>query len=264
MSDVTTELHEDGVFLVTLNRPEQQNAITDGLRDAFSAALAEAAADPKVRVVAVTGAGRAFCAGADLHAAMERRTSTETPTLLGRVQSMDAFHDTFAAGLYELEKPTVALINGAVAGAGFGMALSADFRIAASSAIFVSAFARIALPGDSGITYGLQRLVGRSKALEILMLSPRLDAAEAERLGIVREVVPDDQLMTVGMEFCGRLAAGPIGNFALMKANMAATEISSYQDSLRLEALTTMIAQSSGESAEAIQAFLDKREPKFG
>ncbi|WP_349428859.1 enoyl-CoA hydratase-related protein [Microbacterium sp. LWS13-1.2] len=233
---VLSEFVDDGVLLITLNRPERKNAVTDALRSGFAEAIRRADADPAVRVVAVTGAGDAFCAGAD----RKEPALTVSPGLgaaaLDLETAMRRFHAEFAGAFYAVRKPTVALVNGAAAGGGMGLALAADFRIAGESSLFVSAFANLGLAGDNGVTYGLHRLVGRARALEILMLTPRIDAAEAERLGLVRQVVPDDALREEGLAFCRRLAAGPTAAFALMKTNLAAVEVSNYATSLDLEA----------------------------
>ena len=176
---------------------------------------------------------------------------------------MQDLHGHLAGAAFRCDKPTVALVNGAAAGAGFGVALSCDFRIASEQALFVSAFARIGLSGDNGITWGLSRLVGRSTALEILMLSPRLTAAQALEFGLVRSVVPPQDLLSAGLEFGERLAAGPTQAFAIMKRNLEFADISSYQQSLDREAFSIAVNGVTGENADAIQAFLDKREPDF-
>lgn len=264
MPDVVYEKNPSGVAVVTLNRPEALNTLGGDLLSEFGSALRETSADPDVRVVAITGAGRAFCAGAQLSANRtadgEGRTGRSYQATL---MSMDRLHGNFAGAVYACPKPTVALINGACAGAGFGMALSADFRIASDEAIFVSAFARIALSGDNGVTYGLSRLVGRARALEILMLNPRLSAAEALELGLLRAVVAPDELLPTGMELCERLADGPTGIFALMKANLAFAEISTYEEALKRESSGIAISQASSENRDAVSAFLEKRQPNF-
>jgi 2-(1,2-epoxy-1,2-dihydrophenyl)acetyl-CoA isomerase len=267
MPDVLTELTDAGVLIVTLNRPDKLNTIGGVLRAEFKAAMDRAASDAQVRVVAITGAGRAFCGGADLGEANAATTDPDDPSVtrgfLGSMNSMRDLHTAFAGAVYDCPKPTVALVNGAAAGGGFGMSLAADFRIASEDAFFVSAFAKIALAGDNGVTYGLQRLVGRSMALEILMLSPRVTAAEALELGLVRQVVPARELRSAGLEFCDRLAAGPTTIFALMKANMTFIETATFHEGLDRESVGIAIAGTTPDSKEAIAAFLEKRAPKF-
>lgn len=189
--------------------------------------------------------------------------SQPSPGVLGKTTWMHALHRDWAGSVYHFPKPTVALVNGACAGGGFGLSLAADFRIASEDAFFVSAFATIALVGDNGVTYGLQRLLGRSKALEILVLSPRIGAAEALDLGLVRQVVPHERLMVAGLEFCERLAAAPPTVLALMKANMAFVETANYQERLDRESIGIAIAGTTTDSAEAIAAFLAKRRREF-
>ncbi|HEY3981094.1 MAG TPA: enoyl-CoA hydratase-related protein [Streptosporangiaceae bacterium] len=264
MPDVLTEKLPSGVMIVTLNRPDALNTLGGTLLADFGAAMGDAERDPAVRAVLITGAGRAFCAGADLSGQRGQNGAAPAPLAFSRrVTSMQDLHGNLAGAAFRCDKPTVALVNGAAAGAGFGVALSCDFRIASERALFVSAFARIGLSGDNGITWGLSRLVGRSMALEILMLSPRLTAAQALELGLVRSVVPPEDLLTAGLEFGERLAAGPTQAFAIMKRNLEYADIATYQQSLDREAFSIAVNGVTGENADAIQAFLDKREPDF-
>ena len=264
MADVLSEKLPSGVMIVTLSRPDALNTLGGTLLADFGAAMHEAQQDGAVRAVLITGAGRAFCAGADLSAPRGQNAGAPAPLAFSRrVTSMQDLHGQLAGAAYRCDKPTVALVNGAAAGAGFGMALSCDFRIASEQALFVSAFARIGLSGDNGITWGLSRLVGRSMALEILMLSPRLTAAQALSLGLVRSVVAAPELMSAGLEFGERLAAGPTQAFAIMKRNLELADISTHQQSLDQEAFSIAVNGVTGESSGAIQAFLDKREPDF-
>jgi 2-(1,2-epoxy-1,2-dihydrophenyl)acetyl-CoA isomerase len=254
----------DGVLTITLNRPERLNAWTPVMQGELLAAADMWDADDDIRAVIVTGAGRAFCAGADLSAQRGRSGAAREPLAFSaRVTSMQDLHGNLAGAAFRCDKPTVALVNGAAAGAGFGLALTCDFRIASEQALFVSAFARIGLSGDNGITWGLSRLVGRSMALEILMLSPRLTAAQALELGLVRSVVPPPDLLSAGLQFGERLAAGPTQAFAIMKRNLEFADIATYQQSLDREAFSIAVNGVTGENADAIQAFLDKREPDF-
>jgi 2-(1,2-epoxy-1,2-dihydrophenyl)acetyl-CoA isomerase len=271
MPDVLTEKLPSGVMIVTFNRPDALNTLGGTLLEDFGAAMDEARRDGNVRAVLVTGAGRAFCAGADLSArggssqnGSGQNGSAPAPLAFSRrVTSMQDLHGNLAGAAFHCDKPTIALVNGAAAGAGFGVSLACDFRIASEQALFVSAFARIGLSGDNGITYGLARLVGRSTALEILMLSPRITAAQALTLGLVRSVVPPEDPMSAGVEFGEQLAAGPTQAFAIMKRNLELAYISTYQQNLDQEAFTIAVNGVVGESAGAIQAFLDKRQPDF-
>jgi 2-(1,2-epoxy-1,2-dihydrophenyl)acetyl-CoA isomerase len=264
MPDVLTEKLPSGVMIVTLSRPDALNTLGGTLLADFGAAMHEAEQDPAVRAVLITGAGRAFCAGADLSARRGQSEAAPAPLAFSRrVTWMQDLHGHLAGAAFRCDKPTVALVNGPAAGAGFGLALTCDFRIASEQALFVSAFARIGLSGDNGITWGLSRLVGRSMALEILMLSPRLTAAQALELGLVRSVVPPEELLSAGLEFGERLAAGPTQAFAIMKRNLEFADIATYQQSLDREAFSIAVNGITGENADAIQAFLDKREPDF-
>jgi 2-(1,2-epoxy-1,2-dihydrophenyl)acetyl-CoA isomerase len=262
MSDVLTEKLPSGVMTVTLNRPDALNTMGGSLPGEFAAALRDARLDESVRAVVITGAGRAFCAGAALDEA-NRRPRPAVGSFNRGVGLMQELHDQMPAAVFRCPKPTVALVNGAAAGGGFGVALACDFRIASEQAIFVSAFARIGLSGDNGITWGLSRQLGRSKALEILMLSPRLSAADALDLGIVRQVVAPDKLMPAGLAFAEQLAAGPTEAFAIMKRNLEFADHATYLQSLENEAAGISVNSLVGENKEAIQAFLNKREPDF-
>jgi 2-(1,2-epoxy-1,2-dihydrophenyl)acetyl-CoA isomerase len=265
MPDVECERTESGVLLVTLNRPDNMNTLGGTILHDFAAAMDEASRDPAVRAVAITGKGRAFSAGADLAAAAAPHDGGTTPpgSILATEVRLASIHAQWAGAAWACPKPTIGLINGPAAGAGLGLALTLDFRIAAESAVFVSAFAKVALSGDNGVTYALAQLLGRSKALEILMLSPRITAAKALELGLVMDVVPDDQLMAAGMEFAERLAAGPTSIFALMKRNLAFAERSTFEQSLDREATGIAIAQSTNDFQSAVAAFLEKRAPTF-
>jgi 2-(1,2-epoxy-1,2-dihydrophenyl)acetyl-CoA isomerase len=266
VADVVCDLSPSGVLLVTLNRPDRMNTLGGTIVADFAAAMSEATMNPAVRTVAITGAGKAFCAGAELVGAPSGAQPPGQPPksgYLSTVNGMDLIHDRWAGAAWACPKPTIGLINGAAAGAGMGLALTLDFRIAARSARFVSAFARVALSGDNGVTYALSHLMGRSKALEILMLSPRIDAQEALELGLVREVVADDELLARGMDFAERLAKGPTTIYALMKRNLAFAETATFEQALEREGSGIAISQTSGDFRAAATAFLEKREPSF-
>src|SRR3954469_23069221 len=181
-----TETSAEGVRVLTLDRPDKLNAVNNALSSPLSSAVADAAAEDAVRVVVITGAGRAFCAGLDL---------SEPPTLPSstRVERLDpyAWVGTWVHRVVRCEKPIIAAVNGPAAGAGFGLALACDVRIVASSAKLTAGYVRRGLSPDAGVSYFLPRHVGLSRASDILLTGRDVDAAEAERIGLAALVVPD-------------------------------------------------------------------------
>jgi 2-(1,2-epoxy-1,2-dihydrophenyl)acetyl-CoA isomerase len=204
MSDLI-ETIEDGVATLTFNRPDRMNALSTPIMEGLLLGLPRLADDPAVRVVVLTGAGRAFCAGGDVKSMAEggeRRSPAEaTAHLRSRMEVSRILH--------ELPKPTIAMINGPAAGAGLAFALACDLRIAGASARLVTAFVRVGFSGDFGGSYFLTRLVGTAKARELYFTGRPVDAEEALSLGLVNRVVPDDQLATVTLELAQSLAHGP-------------------------------------------------------
>lgn len=199
---------QDGVLVLTLNRPEKLNAITGELLDALYAALKEGEEDREVRALLLTGAGRAFSAGQDLTEFGDRKPDYEAH--LRR-------YNRVVEALSGLEKPLVVAVNGVAAGAGMSLALWGDLRLAAVGASFTTAFVRIGLVPDSGLSFLLPRLVGLAKAQELLLLSPRLSAEEALALGLVHRVVPAEKLMEEALSLAKELAQGPTRAYALTK-----------------------------------------------
>jgi 2-(1,2-epoxy-1,2-dihydrophenyl)acetyl-CoA isomerase len=204
MSDLI-ETIEDGVATLTFNRPDRMNALSTPIMEGLLLGLPRLADDPAVRVVVLTGAGRAFCAGGDVKSMAEggeRRSPAEaTAHLRSRMEVSRILH--------ELPKLTIAMINGPAAGAGLAFALACDLRIAGASARLVTAFVRVGFSGDFGGSYFLTRLVGTAKARELYFTGRPVDAEEALSLGLVNRLVPDDQLATVTMELAQSLAHGP-------------------------------------------------------
>jgi 2-(1,2-epoxy-1,2-dihydrophenyl)acetyl-CoA isomerase len=252
-----TLLHErdDAVDTLTLNRPDALNALNSQMRRELLAALGAARKDESVRAVVITGAGRGFCAGADL-----RGGSTERD--FRRVLSSE-YHPLIEA-IRGLPKPVIASVNGVAAGAGVSLALAADVVVAAEGARFVPAFARIGLVPDSGLARIMVRALGRHRAFEILMGERPLGAAEAHELGLVAAVVPDDQLADATRALAHRLAAGPTRGIALTKRLLNASEDASLADALAAEAALQDLAGRTDDHAEGVTAFGEKREPEFG
>ena len=245
---------QDGVLVLTLNRPEKLNAITGELLDALYAALKEGEEDREVRALLLTGAGRAFSAGQDLTEFGDRKPDYEAH--LRR-------YNRVVEALSGLEKPLVVAVNGVAAGAGMSLALWGDLRLAAVGASFTTAFVRIGLVPDSGLSFLLPRLVGLAKAQELLLLSPRLSPEEALALGLVHRVVPAEKLMEEALSLAKELAQGPTRAYALTKKLLLETYRLSLTEALALEAVLQGQAGQTQDHEEGVRAFREKRPPRF-
>ena len=245
----------DGVLTLTLNRPSVLNAVTDELLDSLFDSLQRARSDAAIRAVVLTGAGRAFSSGQDLKSAAAEGDLDIRPHL------RDHYAPVIRA-MRELEKPVVAAVNGVAAGAGFSLALAADIRIAAESATFVQAFVRIGLVPDAGSTYFLPRLVGPAVAAELAMLGDTVDAARAERIGLVNRVVPDAELAETTHELAARLARGP-RSIGLIKRALNRSMGNDLQAQLAVEEVLQTESVATADFMEGIAAFLEKRTARF-
>jgi len=245
---------ERGVTTLTLNRPEALNALNAALRGELLAAIRAAARDAEVRAVVITGAGRGFCAGADLRGGGGEREF--------RRVLREEYHPLIEA-IRSLPRPVVASVNGVAAGAGMSLALAADLVVAAEEAKFVPAFHRIGLVPDSGLTRTLVRALGRHRALEVLLGERTLTAADAQAAGLVAAVVPGDRLADTARELAERLAAGPTRAIGLTKRLLAAAEDATLTDSLAAEAALQEVAGRTEDHAEGVAAFTEKRDPVF-
>lgn len=243
---------EGAVMTITLNRPDVLNAFDAGLHAAFQSAL-ESAADPGIRAVVITGAGRGFCVGQDL---------TEFRTLDVRESLRTRYHRNVTL-IRELQKPVIAAVNGPAAGAGLSLACACDIRIAGESASFVPAFINIGLVPDSGGTYFVQRLVGTSRAFSWLVSGRRLSPHEAETWGVVSEVVPDEQLAARAHELAAELAAMPTQGIWMTKQALDQAENATLDQQLELEAKLQARATQTRDFREGVDAFLAKRAPEF-
>ncbi len=259
---VILEKRDDGVALITLNRPERLNAFGDDLIPRLMESLVDCEDDPQVRCVALTGAGRGFSAGADINN-MSRRSDAPRPgpgvgNRVGHRQQAGT-----SGMLHEMGTPTVSLVNGPAAGGGLGLALATDFRIASERARFVTAFRNIGVSGDYGCAWFLQRMVGITKARELLMLGGQLSAEEAESEGIVSRVVPHDELIPEGLAFCREIAQGPTSVLAMMKWTLNFGATANLRDSLYQEGAHVALSFTGEDNKEAARAFLEKRPPNF-
>jgi enoyl-CoA hydratase/carnithine racemase len=248
----------DRIATLTLNRPDKLNAFTGPMIERWAWALTEAQRDPEVNVVVVTGAGKAFCSGGDV-----ARMGQGEPTPLDHKNMLWEHIHRVPKALEQMDKPVIAMVNGVAVGAGMGMAVMCDLRIASDSARFSTGYVRVGLvPGD-GDTYFLPRLVGTAKALELLWTAEFIEASEAERLGIVNRVVPADRLVDETYAFARKIADGPQIPIRMIKRLV-------YQ-SLRLDLRTHLdlvsshmaVVRETEDHKEGVQAFKDKRPPKF-
>ncbi|GGM98970.1 enoyl-CoA hydratase [Thermus composti] len=242
------------MLLLTLNRPEKLNALTAELLESLYQSLKEANQDPSVRAVLLTGAGKAFSAGQDLNEFGE-----EKPDYEGHLRR----YNRVVEALSGLEKPLVVAVNGPAAGAGMSLALWGDLRLAAVGASFTTAFVRIGLVPDSGMSFLLPRLVGLSKAQELLFLSPRLSAEEALALGLVHKVVPAESLLEEALALAQTLAQGPTRAYVLTRKLLLETYRLSLTEALSLEAILQGEAGRTQDHEEGVRAFREKRPPRF-
>ena len=252
----------ESIATLTFNRPETLNAMNEAMMGEVERLLIEIEADAGVRVVVLTGAGRAFSSGGD----QKRGRADEVPP---------SFFDGDLGGalierlnrcvlrMQRLQKPIIGSINGVAAGAGMNIALATDLRIAADTARFGEVFARVGLVPDGGGTYFLPRLVGTAKAMELILLADIIDAQEALRIGLVNRVVPADQLESETLKLAERLAQGPTVAYGLAKTGLYQGLGMTLEDVLNMEARNQAIAVRTPDRAEGVAAFREKRPPRF-
>ncbi|MGZ5214820.1 MAG: enoyl-CoA hydratase [Caldimonas sp.] len=251
----------DGVAVLTMNRPERLNALSQAMIDGAIAALERCADDSAVGCIVLTGAGRGFCAGGDV-TAMGGGPVSEL-TLEQQTDRQRAIH-RFAGLLHELPKVSIAAINGPCAGAGMGLALACDLRLAADNARLTTAFAKVGFSGDFGITWPLVRTLGEARAKELLLLSDVLTAQQALELGLLNRVLPAAELMPAAMQLAARVAQGPLVAYRYMKQNVHAASTESYPALLDREAFTQRRTAGTADHREGVAAFMEKRSPRFG
>ncbi|QRG05679.1 2-(1,2-epoxy-1,2-dihydrophenyl)acetyl-CoA isomerase [Xanthobacter dioxanivorans] len=246
----------DGWRELTLNRPDRLNAFNADLHRALAAAL-DAAADDACRAVLLTGAGRGFCAGQDLG----DRANMEGPPDLGA--AIEAFYNPLVRRLRALRKPVVCAVNGVAAGAGANIALACDIVLAARSARFIQAFAKIGLVPDSGGTFFLPRLVGDARARALALLGTPVEAETAERWGLIWKAVDDAMLMEEARALAAHLATQPTQGLALMKAALNASPGNTLDAQLDLERDLQREAGRTADYREGVRAFMEKRPARF-
>jgi len=255
---------KDGVATITLNKPERLNAFDNQMLAEWAEAVREADRDADVRVVVITGAGRGFCSGMNVSdEAGGRGVLRSEATTATRRQSLRNSVHPIPRALIQLEKPYIAAINGAAAGAGMDMASMADIRFCSSTARMGMTYVRMGLiPGDGGC-YTLPRLVGTSKALELIWTGRLFNAQEALEMGYVNAVYEPDELMPRVQEFAGQIARGPATAVQLAKKLVYRSANLPFDEHLDMAQMAMFVAQSTDDAKEGPRAFVEKREPQF-
>jgi 2-(1,2-epoxy-1,2-dihydrophenyl)acetyl-CoA isomerase len=247
-----------GYYMLTLNRPQRLNAFNEPMHHALAAAIAEAEGDQTCRALLLTGAGRGFCAGQDLN---DRLAKPGENIVLGG--TLEQHYNPLIRKLRALPFPVVAAVNGAAAGAGCNIALACDIVLAARSASFTQAFARIGLIPDSGGTWHLPRLVGQARARGLALLAEPLPAEKAEAWGLIWKAVDDDILMAEAEKLCAHFASAPTVGLGLIKRALDAAEDNDLTTQLDLERDLQREASLTPDYAEGVRAFMEKRKPVF-
>ena len=246
----------DGVATITLNRPDVYNALNDAITYELQDALKKVAKDDSIRVLVLTGAGKAFCAGQDLKAVagQEKRSFLE---------SLHKRYNPIISAMRSLPKPIICRLNGVAAGAGCSLALACDMIIAAEEATLIEVFINIGLVPDSGSSWFLPRLVGTAKAFELCTMGSKIKASEALQLGLVNRVAKADQLDAVVKEYTDYFSQAPTKSIGLIKRMLAKSATATLDEMLEYEAWCQEIAGTSSDYKEGVTAFLEKRKPAF-
>jgi 2-(1,2-epoxy-1,2-dihydrophenyl)acetyl-CoA isomerase len=269
MSDILLQELDDGVLVLTLNRPAQLNALTWELMRRLQEALEHASADPAVRAVVLAGAGRGFCSGdirgreqLDSDDSLGARSASEpnSKSYEMRVSQMMRLSASSVL-LHTMPKPTIAVVHGPIGGAGLCLAAACDFRIASDTAVFTTAFANGAHSGDFGGSYLLPRLIGAAKTRELYLLSEKISAAEALRIGLVNRVLPKICFEAESRYFAKRLADGPTAAYRYIKCNLNAAESMTLEQIIELEVHNMVRCSPTENAKELVGAAHEEREP---
>jgi enoyl-CoA hydratase/carnithine racemase len=255
----------DRVAVITLNRPQARNALSDQLSPALREMIRWCGDEAEVGAVLITGAGTAFCAGGDVKGMGSSSNPAKRDWSFDqRVADLQDRQRRLTGALVALRKPSIAALPGPAAGAGLSIALACDLRIAAESAFISTGYMRVGLSGDYGITWLLAQLVGRGRASELMLLGEKVDAQRCASLGIFNRVVPDARLHDEAFALARQLAHGPALAQALIKDNLDDAATQAFAAALDLEAARLIRASLHADHAEAVRAFVEKRAPKFG
>jgi len=250
---------ENDVAWVTMNRPEQRNAVNAEMRDELIGVLTDARTNAAIRAVVLTATGKGFCTGADLSGP---RGQGPTGPGAGR-ELMKSSSQRLIRALWDLEKPVVAAVNGVAAGLGSHLAFASDFVIASSAARFIEVFVRRGIAVDAAGAFLLPRLVGLQKAKEMVFFGDDMSAEDAQRWGLVSKVVPPEQLEAAAREWAERLAKGPTFAIGMSKRLLNRSLESSFETALEEEAMAQMLTTQSEDTREGMMAFMERRTPQF-
>ena len=259
-SPLDVEISE-GIATLTMLRPEALNGLDRDLKEALLAAVTEIAADDSVRVVILTGSGRAFCAGQDLKELLRVRASGDDEYIENTVAE---HYNPIVTALGTMPKPVIAAVNGVAAGAGASLALACDFRIVAESAGFNFAFAGVALSCDTGSSWTLPRLVGTARAIDLLYFPRTVPSAESLEIGLASRVVDDAELMATSRELALKLANGPTVAYGAIRRSVAFAASHDFAQALAFEGEMMALTSKTEDHPEAVAAFVEKRAAKFG
>jgi 2-(1,2-epoxy-1,2-dihydrophenyl)acetyl-CoA isomerase len=252
----------DGVLTITMNRPDKLNALTDTMLSELNDAFKQAERDKTVRAVILTGAGRGFCAGADLAVAMANRNGGESVKGYFR-KRLDDTYNPLVMRMRQLPKPIIAAVNGVAAGAGLSLACICDLRIAVESAVFTQAFVKIGLVPDSGSTWIMPRLIGMTRAMDMMITGRKINSKEALEWGLLNQVTEDGRLMEVVGALAAEFAAAPTATIGYIKRAVNYAAGHTLEQALEYEAQMQEIAGSTADHQEGVAAFLEKRTPAF-
>lgn len=254
----------DRVAIVTLNRPQARNSLSDQLSPALRTLIRDIGGDSTVGAMLITGAGTAFCAGGDVKGmGASSNPAKRNWTVEQRVTDLQDRQRRLTGALVGLRKPTLAALPGPAAGAGLSIALACDMRIAAASAFISTGYVRVGLSGDYGVTWLLSQLVGRGRASELMLLSEKVDAARCLAMGVFNRVVPDTALQAEAFALARQLAHGPALAQALIKDNLDDAATLPFEAVLDNEAARLIRSSMDSDHAEAVRAFVEKRIPRF-
>jgi len=256
---------QDRVAIITLNRPEARNALSDHLTPALRTMIRVCGEDPSIGALLITGAGTAFCSGGDVKG-MGANTNPAKAAMSSdeRVADLQERQRLLTGALVAVRKPTIAALPGAAAGAGLAIAMACDIRIAAESAFLTTGYIRVALSGDYGIAWLLTRLVGTSRARELMFTGEKVEARRAEAIGLVNRVVPDARLRDEAFALAKSMAEGPAVALRYMKDNLDEALAFDFATARDHEAVRLIKAAGTADHREAVAAFIEKRKPVFG